>query len=369
MRTQGFTAPGFERVADVFEAALDDELGAGFAAVRDGEVVVDLRGGWADRAETVAWTERTIPPVYSTTKGVSAIVLAMLVDRDLLDFDAPVADLWPAFGAHGKDRVTIAQTLAHQAGVPGFPDPIDPHLWLDPSACAAAIAALAPMWPPGTASGYHPMTWGYIVGEIAQRAAERSLGALLREEICAPLGLDFHIGLPESEHARCPDMKKPSQAGDFGEITPPKRAAFFTPWAAPARGASLWRKIEIPSANGHGTALALARLYETFATGGQIAGRRILSDRALAALTAPIWRGADLVLPFVVDWRAGVLGNSNGFYGPNPETVGHSGNGGSCAFGDPVARMSAAYVMNKQSHHIMGDPRSLRLIEALYACL
>ena len=296
-------------------------------------------------------------------------MLAWLADQGLIDYDAPLAALWPAFGAHGKHRVSIAETLAHQAGVPGFVDPINPDLWLDPPACAEAIAALEPMWPPGTASGYHPLTWGYIAGEIAQRATERSLGTILREEICAPLAIDFQIGTPESEHARCAEMKKPSRAGEFGEITPPRKAAFFTPWAAPTRGSTQWRKIEIPSANGHGTALAVAQLYELYATGGEIAGKRILSQEGFDALAKRRWLGDDLVLPFHIDWRTGAIGNSNRMYGPNPEALGHSGMGGSCGFGDPVARVSVGYVMNRQSHHIMGDPRSLKLIEALYACL
>ena len=366
---EGLIAPGFERVYDVFEAGLADELGACFAAVRDGEVVVDVWGGWTDRDRTKPWTRQTIAPVYSTTKGVSAAVLAMLADQGLIDYDAPLAELWPAFGARGKNNVTIAQTLAHQAGVPGFIEKIDPDLWLDPPACAAAIAALPPMWTPATASGYHPLTWGYIAGEIALRATGRSLGTILREDFCAPTGIDFQIGTPESEHGRCAEMKKPGRAGDFGEITPPRRAAFFTPWAAPVRGSTQWRKIEIPSANGHGTALGVARLYELYATEGEIAGRRVLSHEGFAALTKRRWKGNDLVLPFNIDWRTGVIGNSNRIYGPNLEACGHSGMGGSMGFGDPVACVSAGYVMNKQSHHIMGDPRALALIEALYACL
>ncbi|WP_395646900.1 serine hydrolase domain-containing protein [Terricaulis sp.] len=368
-RTQGFVAPGFERVRDAFDAGLAEEMGAGFAVVRDGQVIVELWGGWANREQTRPWARDTIVPVYSTTKGVSALVMAKLFDDGLLDYEAPTAALWPAFGARGKDKVTIAQTLAHQAGVPGFLEPIDPDLWLDPPSCAAAIAALAPLWPPGSASGYHPLTWGYIVGELAQRAAGRSLGTILREDICTPLGIDFQIGTPESEHARASEMKKPTRGGEFGEITPPRKAAFFTKWAAPVRGSTQWRKIEIPSANGHATALGVARLFEAFATGGMIGGSRIVSQEAFDALTRRRFVGDDLVLPFNVDWRTGVLGNSNRFYGPNPEAIGHSGAGGSCGFGDPIAGVSVGYVMNKQSHHIMGDPRSLALIEALYACL
>jgi CubicO group peptidase (beta-lactamase class C family) len=366
---EGFVAPGFERVRDAFTAGLADELGACFAVVRDGDVVIDLRGGWANRDRTRPWTRETIAPVYSTTKGVSALVMAMLVDRGLMDYEAPVAALWPDFGVRGKDRVTIAQTLAHQAGVPGFLQPIDPDLWLDPPACAAAIATLEPLWPPGSASGYHPMTWGYIAGELALRAGGRSLGTVLRQEICEPLGLDFRIGTPESEHARCAEIKKPTQPGDFGEITPPRRAAFFSKWAAPVRGSAQWRRIEIPSANGHGTALAVARLYEAYATGGVINGARVISQEAFDLLTKRRWMGNDLVLPFVIDWRTGIIGNSNRIYGPNAEAFGHSGAGGSVGFGDPVAGVSVGYVMNRQSHHIMGDPRSLKLIDALYSCL
>ncbi|MES1200828.1 MAG: serine hydrolase domain-containing protein [Pseudomonadota bacterium] len=367
----GFVAPGFEGVRDAFAQNFDagEELGAGFAAVRDGEVVVELWGGHADRLRTRAWERNTIAPVYSTTKGVSAIAMATLVDEGLIHYEDKTSDLWPAFAMHGKGDLTIAQTLSHQAGVPGFPDPIDPELWLDPPKCAEAIAALAPMWPPGTASGYHPLTWGYIAGELARRASGRSLGTVLRDDICGPLGIDFHIGLPDSEHARAPEMQKPSRIADFGTITPYVRAAFLTKWAAPARGAAQWRRIEIPSANGHGTALAVARLYEVFATGGVIAGKRVLSPEAFAGLTQSRIAGQDLVLPFKLDWAAGVLANTNSFYGPNRQAFGHSGAGGSCGFGDPVAKVSAGYVMSKHSHHLMGDPRALRLIEALYACL
>lgn len=367
--TQGYVAPGFERVRDVFDAGLANELGAGFAALRDGEVVVDIWGGWANREQTRPWAKDTIVPVYSTTKGVSAIVIAMLADQGLVDYHEPLAWLWPAFGAHGKDKVTIAQTLAHMAGVPGFLHQIDPALWLDPPACAEAIAALEPLWPPGSVSGYHPLTWGYIAGEIAMRASERSLGTILREDICHPLGIDFQIGTPESEHARASEIKKPTRAGEFGEITPPRKAAFFTPWAAATKGAKQWRMVEIPSANGHATALGVARLYEVYATSGMIGGVRVLSQEGFDALTTRRFKGDDLVLPFNVDWRTGIIGNSNKFYGPNIEAFGHSGAGGSCGFGDPVAGVSAGYVMNKQSHHIMGDPRALRLIDALYECV
>ncbi|GAM96767.1 esterase A [alpha proteobacterium U9-1i] len=368
---QGYIAPGFEPVADAFRSNFDanEEMGAGFAALRDGETLVNIWGGWADRAETTPWSRDTLTPVYSTTKGISSIVVAWCVEHGLLGYEDRVADLWPAFGANGKDRLTIAQALSHQAGVPGFPAPIDPDLWLRPSECAAAIAQLEPMWPPGTQSGYHPLTWGYIAGEIVRRATERTLGEILRTEICAPNGVDFWIGTPDSEHHRCPEMRKPTKAGSFGEITPPRKVAFFTPWAGAAKSAAEWRRVEIPSANGHGTALSVAQLYGLFATGGEIEGVRVLSTETHAQLVRRRILGEDLVLPFTMDWRSGPMANLHKFYGPNQDAIGHSGSGGSCGFGDPATRVSAGYVMNKQSSNLMGDARARRLFDALHSCV
>jgi CubicO group peptidase (beta-lactamase class C family) len=375
MQVEGYLAPGFEAVGDAFRANFEpredksEELGAAFAAMRDGETLVNIWGGFTDRAQKKPWARDTLAPVFSTTKGVSAIVVAWCVGEGLLSYEQSVSALWPEFAAHGKGELTIAQALAHQAGLPGFPEPVDPAIWLDPPACAAALAAAAPMWPPGSASGYHPLTWGYIVGEIVARAAGRSLGAILREEICAPLGVDFMIGAPAQEHHRIPEIRKPMRAASFGALTPARKAAFFTPWANVSRTSERWREIEVPSANGHGAALAVAQLYGVFATEGMIESARVLSDQAFAGLTARRFLGDDLVLPFEVDWRSGVMANSHRFYGPNAEAIGHSGSGGSCGFGDPIERVSVAYVMNKQSPHLMGDPRALRLIEALYSCL
>lgn len=370
-RAEGYVASGFEPVEQAFNALFDEglELGAGFAAIRRGETLVDLWCGFADRSRTIPWSRDTLTPVYSTTKGVSSLVIATLQNTHGVDYEAPLASIWPEFAAAGKDRVTIAQTLSHQAGVPGFVEPIDPALWLDPHALAAAVAELTPLWPPGEASGYHPATWGYIAGELTSRVTGRSLGTILREEVCAPRDIDFWIGLPDEHHARCAEIVRPDRLPDLGPLTPAKRAAFLEKWSSPDRGGGAWRRIEIPSANGHGTALSLAQLFSFYAEQGAVLDDRIATRPAFENATRPRRRGQDLVLPFDLDWRAGILGNSNSFYGPHPETLGHSGWGGSCAFGDPVEGLSAAYVMNKQSHHLMGDPRSLRLIEALYACL
>ena len=367
----GFTAPGFEPVQEAFEEnfALDKELGAAFAAYWDGELIIDLRGGFADRRKAKVWHEETIVPVYSTTKPIAALVLASVIEALPAGYETPVADVWPAFAAQGKGTITLAELVSHQAGLPGFVDPIDPALWLDPEACAAALAELPPLWQPGTAHGYHPLSWGYLIGEVVKRITGRSLGTILREDITSPAAIDFQIGTPESEHDRVADIMRPRTLPDLGELNDATKAAFLTKWAAPDRGGAIWREIEIPSANGIGTAKAVAQLYGIYAHGGMLNEKRIVSEAAFDALTQSRVKGQDLVLPYVTEFAAGVMRNNLGLYGPNPDTLCHSGWGGSLALGDPDRKISAAYVMNRQSNSLQADPRATRLVNSLYGCL
>ncbi|MEO0549113.1 MAG: serine hydrolase domain-containing protein [Pseudomonadota bacterium] len=367
----GFVAPGFEPVRDIFEENFtsDQELGAGFSTFIDGELIIDLHGGWADRKKTRAWDNRTIVPVFSTTKPIAALVLASQIDALPAGYDTPVADIWPAFGAAGKQAVTIAEMVSHQAGLPGFVEPIDPALWLDPPACAAALADLAPMWSLRSAHGYHPLSWGYLIGELVLRLSGKSLGTCLRETFTAPGKIDFQIGTPAAEHDRIADIMRPRALPDLGEINDATRAAFLTKWAAPDRGGAIWREIEIPSANGIGTSKAVADLYGVYAHGGVLNGRRVISETVFDALTESRVQGQDLVLPFITEFAAGVMRNNLGIYGPNRNTLCHSGWGGSLALGDPDRHLSAAYVMNRQSNSLQGDPRAQRLVQTLYGCL
>lgn len=367
----GFVASGFEPVQDAFEAnfAEDTELGAGFAAYIDNQLIVDLRGGYADRRKEKAWDEKTIVPIYSTTKPIAALTLAHVIDALPAGYETLVADVWPEFGANGKDQVTIAQMVSHQAGLPGFVDPVDPGLWLDPPACAAALAPLAPLWEPGTAHGYHPLSWGYLIGELVQQIAGRSVGAILRDDIAGPAGIDFQIGTPAPDHDRVAEIMRPRALPELGEINDATRTAFLTKWSSPDRGGAIWREIEIPSANGIGTAAAVAQLYGIYAHGGVFNGERVISEAAFDALTQSRVKGQDLVLPFITEFAAGVMRNNLGLCGPNPNTLCHSGWGGSLALGDPDRGLSAAYVMNRQSNSLQADPRATRLIQALYGCL
>jgi CubicO group peptidase (beta-lactamase class C family) len=369
---EGLCPPEFERVWDAFAAnfAEREEIGARFTAILDGETLVDLWGGHADRAQSQPFDDKTITPVFSSTKGVAALMIARLVGQGRLEYDQTVASVWPEFAQAGKAAVTVEQVLSHQAGLVNLRDRFDPDLWYDWDAMAGLLAAAEPLWPPGTASGYHPATYGILVGEIFRRADGRPMHEALQADVCGPLEIDFWIGAPP-EGRPIAEMQRPKAMPDLGELTEPRGLAFFKPWsAAPAKDEARWRTLRLPSSSGHGTAPALARLHQAFARDGHVDGHDVLEPGLAAEVARPRITGDDLVLPYRLSWGAGVLRNDPvGIYGPGKFSFGHSGWGGSCGFADPERRLSAAYVMNHQSPELIGDPRAVGLIEALYACL
>ncbi len=370
---RGVCPDRFVAVRDAFIAnfAEGKELGARFSAAIEGEVVVDLMAGLADRVAGTPFGPDTLAPVFSTTKAVAAMMIGRLVGQGRLDYGQKVSEVWPEFAQGGKRDITVEQCLSHQDGLAAFTEPMDPALWFDWDAITARIAAMTPLWPPGTASGYHPVIYGYVAGEIFRRVDGRTLGTALRHDVAQPLGLDLWIGLPDAEHGRVAQMQRPPAMPDLGPLTAIKRAAFLEPWSSPGgRDTGTWRRAEIPSANGHATADALGRLAAVLACDGMLDGRQVLEPGIAAELSGQRILGQDLVLPFTLAWGAGVLRNDPvTIYGPGRHTVGHSGWGGSCLMADPERRLSAAYVMNRQSAALIGDQRSRRLIEALYARL
>jgi CubicO group peptidase (beta-lactamase class C family) len=369
----GHAPPRFAAVKDAFAANFDagEELGARFTLVEAGEVVLDLWAGHADRAKTKAFNDRTLTPIFSTTKAIAALLIARLVDAGKLDYGQPVAAIWPEFAQAGKAAITVEQVLSHQEGLSGFPDPMEPALWFDWDAICAKLAAMAPLWPPGTASGYHPITFGYLAGEIFRRADGRTMDAALREDLAEPFGLDLWIGIPDTEFDRVAELQRPNALPDFGHRNEATRAAFLTPWAQPGgQGAAALRRLALPSATGQATAQALARLMGALANDGWLDGEDILSPALIAEAARSRIRGQDLVLPFEISWGAGFMRNETVHpWGPGGETFGHAGWGGSCALADPERKLAGAYVMNKQSTDLLGDRRPRRLIEAAYASL
>lgn len=365
----GECADTFAAVRDAFAAnfANHDEIGASFAVTLGGRMVVDLHGGWADPARSRPWQADTVANVWSTTKGVQATCYAMAVDRGLFSYDQPVADFWPEFAAEGKGAVTVGQLLSHQAGLCGFTTPASEPELVEGGAAAARLAAQAPIWSPGSASGYHALSIGILGTELFRRIEGRPIRQFVAEEIAGPLGLDFAIGLPSSEEHRCAELVPPPSAPvDPASFTPAQIAALGNP---PLRAGFAmtpeWRGADLPSANGHGTARALASIYAKLIA----AEDGLVSPATLAKATAQQIRNVDLVLGIECDWAAGFLRNSSGVFGPVPAAFGHTGWGGSFAIADPESGVTMAYVMNRMDANLRDDARAKALIAAVYASL
>lgn len=381
----GHCAKGFEAVRETLAAGFDrgEEIGAAVAVVVGGESVVDLWAGHADPARTRPWQRDTIANVYSTTKGVVAILALRLVEQGRLDLDAPVARYWPEFAQAGKDRITTRQLLSHRGGLPALRDFLPPDALFDWGTMTAALAAETPWWEPGTAHGYHAVTYGWLVGEVIRRVTGRSVGTVLREELAGPLGLDFQIGLPAADDAHCADLAAPLPAVPEGEpnlmeliLSDPTSVtalAFINPPSLAMPGtvnSREWRGAEIPGANGHGTARALARLYGAIADGGDADGVHVLAPETARMAAVQHSLGPDLVLQLSTRFGLGfMLSQPGDAFGPNEGAFGHPGAGGSAAFADPKARVGFSYVMNRMGPYILLDPRAKALIAATYRCL
>jgi CubicO group peptidase (beta-lactamase class C family) len=377
---QGSCDPRFAKVRDAFAAnfAAGREVGASFAATVDGELVIDLWGGHADAERTRPWQRDTIANVFSTTKAMTALVAHMLADRGLLDLDAPVAKYWPEFAAAGKQSMPVHYLLSHRAGLAALREPLPVEALYDWERMTGVLAAESPWWEPGSASGYHALTYGHLVGEVVRRVAGKSLGAFFRDEVAAPLGADFHIGLAASEDARVADMVAPSAdevaaAGPGAAVDPESLLGKvlanppITPGVANTRA---WRAAEIPAANGHGNARSVATVLAALACGGAASGVRLLGEGALARAVAEQCYAQDLVLPLSMRWGLGFMLSSDHLpLDPKRAAFGHGGWGGSLGIADPATRVSWAYVMNKMSPGTVGDTRAFMLAMALYAAL
>lgn len=374
---RGRTAPGFEPVREAFAAnfARDDlyrDVGASLAVYRGNECLVDLWGGSADAEGTRPWTRDTLVNVWSTTKGITAIALAVLVDRGLIDYAAPVARYWPEFAAKGKGAVTVSQLLSHQGGLPGFIEPTSLEAFYDFDTITARLAEQPPMWPPGTKNSYHAMTYGFLAGELIRRVSGTSVGRFVASELAAPLEADIFIGLPEKEEPRVAALIGPRIAPEFDPaVMPPEAIAAVS---NPAMEPTLpnrrdWRAAEIPAGNGHATAHGLARLYAPIANGGRLDGVTLMQPETVAALCTVQTERPDVMLGITPFWRNGLSGNAQGIYGPNPNAVGHSGWGGSFGCADREAGLSIGYVMNQMGVDLVGDSRATALCRAIYACL
>ena len=378
----GFARPGFEAVRDAFIENFEcrKELGAACCVYHRGEKVVDLWGGIRNKATGEPWEEGTMALVHSTTKGLAGLAMALAHSRGLFDYDERVSSYWPEFAQQGKGRITVRQLLSHQAGLFVLDERPVRSLVADPDRLAAVLARQRPAWPPGTRQAYHGITLGFYESELLRRVdpAHRTLGRFFQEEIAAPLGLDFYIGLPEEiPDSRLAPLYRFDMMTALFSLPPALALAAINPRSRfrrclegselPEQGERVYaRNLEVPAGGGVGTARAIARAYSAFATGGRELGLREETLRQLMApAVAPVRGFRDACLKVEVQFSLGFAkpGPKNPF--AHPSAFGAPGTGGSFGLADPHAKVGYAYVPNQMGGSLE-DPREVALRRAMY---
>jgi CubicO group peptidase (beta-lactamase class C family) len=365
-----------ERYAAVRQVLADNldsgaDVGASVAVYVDGEPVVDIWGGWVDETRTTPWERDTIVNVWSTTKTMTALCALMLADTGELDFDAPVASYWPEFAAAGKDDVRVRHLMSHSAGLSGWAEPIDVDDLYDWEKATSLLAAQEPWWQPGSASGYHAVTQGYLVGEVVRRVTGQTLGQFFAKEVAGPLGADFHIGLDAAEDARVATLVPPPATSPMASVPPGSIAARTfanPPLPVPVTATREWRAAEIPAANGQGNARSVAAVQSVLAGGGETRTARgdrvrLLSEAGCNRVFEEQTNGTDLVLSVPLRFGMG-YGLGTELMPMGPRTCYWGGYGGSVIVVDLDLRMAVAYVMNRMESGLVGDTRGLSVVAA-----
>ncbi len=370
------------RLRPIFEENFQrfGELGAALSVWRDGRSVLDLEGGFRDARREIPWDEKTIVLFWSATKGLGAACLLHVLEERKIGLERRVAEFWPEFAQNGKGEVTLAQLLSHQAGLAALDEPVAAT---DHAAVARGLEKQRPLWPPGSAHGYHARTFGFLLDELVRRLDGRTIAAYWREVFAEPLGLDIWIGLPAEENDRVATI----YAARVGSATPPdafyqalatpgtlQRQVFTSPGGLGSVSAMNHpenRALSIVSFSGIGSARSLAKFYAMLASGGVLEDRRYFAPATIAQMTTTLTSGQDLVFQIPTAFSAGFMKDSpdasRRIFGPSALAFGHPGAGGSHAFADPENGLAFAYVMNQMEQQILPDEKSLRLVEALYA--
>ncbi len=366
----GHCDPAFVRVAERFALNFSEfpEVGASLAVSLDGAPVVDLWAGHADEERERPWERDTIVNVASTTKGMTALCAHILADRGLLDFDAPVGRYWPEFAQAGKESLPVRYLLTHQAGLARVEKELPQDAMLDWELMVRVLEEQAPSWEPGTKQGYHAITFGWLVGEVVRRVSGKSVGTFLQDEVARPLGVDFLIGFGPEEDRRVADTIRDPEPG--GRSWPP---------AGWPRNERAYRAAEIPAANGHTNARALARIYGALARGGEVDGVRLLGAEAVRHAAEEQTNGIDETLGVPTHRTLGFMLRFSEFGDVRPASAfGHAGAGGSQGFADPETRLGFGYALNRRLSPAPGesrpptggmDPRGQKLVQAVYAAL
>ena len=372
----GTCSDRFAPVRAAFEDnfASKGDVGACVAVSVDGELVVDLWGGVSDVDSGAEWQRDTIINVYSSTKTMAAMSLLLLADRGEVDLTAPAARYWPEFAANGKAEVAVSTFLSHSAGLSGMDEPCEGDALYDWEFVTSALARQAPWWEPGTASGYHALTQGHLIGEIVRRVSGQTIGEFFAQEIATPLadGGDFFIGTPESEFDRIGALIPPDAPPAAGMAEDSIAARTFSNPRADATvsGSTGWRKAEIPAANGHGNARGIVNIQSLLACGGEVRGKRLMSEDGCRRIFDVQTDGEDLVLGVPITFGMG-YGLSTDLLpmGPNKHIAYWGGWGGSTVVIDLDARMAVSYVMNRMEGSLLGDTRGFGILQAAYQSL
>ena len=370
-KIHGTVDPRFEKVKEAMASNFADGLdhGAAVALMLDGELVVDLWAGYADKAKNKLWQRDTIVNVWSSTKGVVAAAVGMLSHQGKLHYDKPIASVWPEFAAGGKEQITLNQTMSHISGVNGLNVKVTEKDLIAWTPYVDALAAMTPNWKPGTDCAYHALSYGHLAAEPLRRVTGKSIGQFVREEIARPLGVEFYIGVPQEHDHRCAEMIEGAGCNDWVSVvlaSPyPQACANPTP-VATAPNHRRWRAAEVPGGNGHCDARALASIY------GDICGghSKLMNKETRAEASRVRFRGQDTSFNLPTVWGAGfrLEDESYGIWA-SKQTIGHGGWGGTMAFGDPEAGLGFAYVTNNMLGFETIDPRRERLIFAVYDSL
>jgi CubicO group peptidase (beta-lactamase class C family) len=366
---KGFCEPRFEAVRAALAGLLgNDDVGASAAVYVGGEPVVDIWGGYADAARSLVWERDTLTGVSSTTKNATAACALILADRGELDLSAPVAAYWPEFAAAGKRKVLVRHVLSHTAGLPDLSGVTAVKELYDWESVTAGLAAQTLDWEPGTAAGYHALTFGFLTGEIVRRITGRSLGEFFAEEVAKPLGADFHIGLSaEHDHRVAPLIPPPSLTDGYTADAPlgadgTRRENTGVAIRVKDANSLAWRRAQIPAVNGFGNARSVALVQSVLANRGSAAGVRLLSPKGCEPAWQEVFRGEDRILRTPMCWTVG--------FGKFGNTFGWGGWGGSLVVNDPDSRMTVAYVMNQMiDRDRQEDNRGMEIILAAYSGL
>jgi CubicO group peptidase (beta-lactamase class C family) len=371
----------FRAVRDVLERLLKTgaDVGASAAVFIDGEPVVDIWGGYFDEARTRPWERDTIVNNFSTTKTMTALAVLALADRGVVDFNAPVSKYWPEFAAEGKGEIEVRHLLGHTAGLPGWTEPVTLADILDREKATTLLARQAPWWKDRTVSGYHPITYGPLIGEVIRRTTGRTLKQFFAEEIAGPIGADYYIGAPpECDHRVSLMIASAPPRERSGDGTIIERA-FFNPYVFPAdSGTIAWRRGELGGSNGHGNARSVAQVQQILACGGTLRGKRVLSTAGCERVLDLQAECVDLVCGYGVRWGLGYGVGGSGFsalYGKRFDgrrIAFWGGSGGSFVLNDLDRRVTVAYVMNRHVESHDTDRRSVDItcaaFDALAAC-